>query len=99
MSKLIKGMPKNISEVLVALAEEHDNKELEKVATYVEDLEEQISYYKESSEMVFKYITAYSRMRVGLMILAGQTSLGKKVDTLELSRKFAREVIKYADDC
>lgn len=97
MSKKQRGMPKDISEVLVHLAKEYDNPELERIAAYVDDLEEQISYHRGSSEMVFKYITGHSRLRVALMILAGETSLSEKITTLNMARKFAREALKHAD--
>jgi hypothetical protein len=97
MTKKLKGMPQDISEVLLLLAAEYDNPELERVAVYVDDLEEQISYHRGSSEMVFKYITGHSRLRVALMILAGETSLGGKITTLEMARKFARNALEYAD--
>jgi len=71
---------------------------LKHIARYVDDLEDQLEYMKDIGVAVHKYVTGYSRMRVALLILAGDTPLSDKIDTLDLAKRFAAEAVKFTDE-
>jgi hypothetical protein len=99
MTKQRKGRMKlSISQILLAMASKYKDDELKRIAVYVEDLEEQIAYFKDIGDVTFRYVKAYSRMRMALLILSGRTSLGDKITSLHLAQRFAEEALEYADE-
>jgi hypothetical protein len=100
MRRVWKDLPENVPDLLECLGNEHEIDSLKHIARYVDDLEDQLEYMKDIGVAVHKYVTGYSRMRVALLILAGDTPLSDKIDTLDLAKRFAAEAVKFADeDC
>lgn len=98
MRRVWKDLPEDIPELLQILSVQHNIDSLKHIARYVDDLEDQLEYMKDIGVAVHKYVTGYSRMRVALLILAGDTPLSDKIDTLDLAKRFAAEAVKFTDE-
>ena len=98
MRRVWKDLPEDVPELLQILSDHHDIDSLRHIARYVDDLEDQLEYMKDIGVAVHKYVTGYSRMRVALLILAGDTPLSDKIDTLDLAKRFAAEAVKFTDE-
>lgn len=99
MRRVWKDLPEDVPELLQVLGDHHEIDSLKHIARYVDDLEDQLEYMKDIGESLHKYVTGYSRMRVALLILSGETPLGDKITSHKLAKRFAAEALKYADDC